>query len=246
MEAKAIRFPNIKDEAARITNKASIYKVVEEIRKKLNPVNNDGKKSSRKERQLKKMQQSCFKDLFSMRQINFSGGLVHHLVKRQSVSTDTSIMEFNFNGKGAQFTRNEFGLITGLNMGPIPTEKPLHTSDRIRSEYFNNEDKITNAMVKDAFTYTKHFMEEDDMVKLSLIYLLECGILGKESQTHIDNDHLAIVEDLEYFNSYPWGTLSYNSTMTSLAKALLKKDGVMNPSGTYSLGGFTLAFQVYH
>ena len=39
-------------------------------------------------------------------------------------------------------------------------------------------------MVKDA-------LEEDDMVKLSLIYLLECGILGKESQTHIDNEHLA-------------------------------------------------------
>ena len=97
-------------------------------------------------------------------------------------------------------------------------------------------------MVKDAFTYTKHFMEEDDMVKLSLIYLLECGILGKESQTHIDDEHLAMVEDLDYFNSYPWGTLSYNSTMTSLAKALLKKGGVMNPYRTYSLGGFTLAF----
>ena len=50
MEAKTIRLPNIKDETARITNKASIYKVVKEIRKKLNPVSNDGKKSSRKER----------------------------------------------------------------------------------------------------------------------------------------------------------------------------------------------------
>ena len=126
-----------------------------------------------------------------MRQINFSGVLVHHLAKRQSVSIDTSIMEFNFNGKGAQFTRNEFELITGLNMGPIPTEKPLHTSDQIRSEYLNGEDRITNAMVKHAFTYTKHFMEEDDIMKLSLIYLLECGILEKESQTHIDNEHLA-------------------------------------------------------
>ena len=129
MEPKPIWFPNIKYEATHTTNKASIYKVVEEIRKKLNPISNDGKKSRTKERQLEKMQQSCFKDLFSMRQINFSGGLVHHLVKRQSVSTDTSIMEFNFNGKGVQFTRNEFGLITGLNMGPIPIKKPLHTSD---------------------------------------------------------------------------------------------------------------------
>ena len=49
-------------------------------------------------------------------------------------------------------------------------------------------------MVKDAFTYTKHFIEEDDMVKLSLIYLLECGILRKNSQTRIDKEHLAIVE----------------------------------------------------
>ena len=60
MEAKTIRLPNIKDETARITNKASIYKVVKEIRKKLNPVSNDGEKFSRKKRQLKKMQQSWF------------------------------------------------------------------------------------------------------------------------------------------------------------------------------------------
>ena len=97
-------------------------------------------------------------------------------------------------------------------------------------------------MVKDAFTYTKHFMEEDDMVKLSLIYLLECGILGTESQTHIDNEHLTMVEDLDYFNSYSWGTLSYNSTMTSLAKGLVEKGWIYEPLWNLFIRGFHTCF----
>lgn len=87
-------------------------------------------------------------------------------------------------------------------------------------------------------------MEEDDLVKLILIYHLECGLFGKESQTHIDNDHLAIVDDPNYFNNYLWGELSYTTTITSLHKALEKKGEVMNKSCTYRLEGCPIAFQI--
>ena len=113
-------------------------------------------------------------------------------------------MELNSGGKAAKFTKQEFGIIIGLKMGPLPTKKPNATPSRLLDENFNNEEKITNAIVKDVFIETKQFMEDDDIQKLALMYFLECSILGKKSKALIDIKHLVMVEDLDYFNSYPW------------------------------------------
>ncbi|KAF3442814.1 hypothetical protein FNV43_RR16732 [Rhamnella rubrinervis] len=87
--------------------------------------------------------------------------------------------------------------------------------------------------------------DKDDMVKLTLIYSLECGILGKESQVGINEQHLSMVEDLNYFNQYAWGLESYNATIISMHRALGLRQGKLNESATYSLCGFPLAFQVW-
>ncbi|KAF3456074.1 hypothetical protein FNV43_RR00717 [Rhamnella rubrinervis] len=84
---------------------------------------------------------------------------------------------------------------------------------------------------------------EDDFMRLALIYFLECGLLGKESQVRINLDYLSMVEDLNFFNQYSWGLVSYNATLRSLQKALDLHRGELNKSSTYSLGGFPLAFQ---
>ncbi|KAF3448886.1 hypothetical protein FNV43_RR09602 [Rhamnella rubrinervis] len=52
-----------------------------------------------------------------------------------------------------------------------------------------------------------------------------------------------MVEDLNYFNQYSWGLVSYNATLISLHKALDLHHGELNKSSTYSLGGFPLAFR---
>ena len=62
---------------------------------------------------------------------------------------------FNFRGKAAKFTIQEIGIITGLKMGPVPTEKPNASLSRLLNDYFNNDEKITNAIVKDVFIETK-------------------------------------------------------------------------------------------
>ena len=111
-------------------------------------------------------------------------------------------MKFNFGGKATKFIKQEFGIITGLKMDPLPTEKPNASPRRLLDDYFNNEEKITNAIIKDVFIETKYFMEDDDILKLALLYFLEYGILGKESKSQINIEHFAMVEDLDYFNNY--------------------------------------------
>ncbi|KAF3449690.1 hypothetical protein FNV43_RR10421 [Rhamnella rubrinervis] len=74
-------------------------------------------------------------------------------------------MEFNFEGSILHFGKKEFGLVTDLKMGLVPKRKETSSYNRIKDEYFNNEETITNTMVKEVFTTIEKYMEDDDMAK---------------------------------------------------------------------------------
>ncbi|KAF3455632.1 hypothetical protein FNV43_RR00269 [Rhamnella rubrinervis] len=182
-----------------------------------------------------------------MHNIVLNAGIIHNMIARQAESLNEGAMEFNFNGNGAIFIRKEFGIITGLKMENTLDLQPPPYSDRIRNTYFGHIHKIKNRDVRNVFMHIKQnrLEYEDDFVRLALIYFLECGLLGKESQVCINLDYLSILEDLNYFNQYSWGLVSYNATLISLHKALDLHHGELNKSSTYSLCGFPLAFQVW-
>ncbi|KAF3451346.1 hypothetical protein FNV43_RR07441 [Rhamnella rubrinervis] len=128
--------------------------------------------------------------------VKFSAAIVHHLLRRQIHTSDKTYMKFNFGGITTQFRKNEFSIITGLKMSPVLVNCPLPPSysyKRIREEYFNIADIITNGMVKDVYTTTTQWIEDDDMMKLSLLYILKCGLLGKESHSEVNMDHVRMV-----------------------------------------------------
>ena len=45
------------------------------------------------------------------------------------------------------------------------------------------------------------------MIKLALLYFLEHVLFGKEGKNLIDMEWVALVDNLEAFNKYPWGDL---------------------------------------
>ena len=151
---KPLKYPNLPELPVRISNKATLGKVIEDIKKRL--TTKEDNLSKKQERHLRKMKRSCFKELFNgLQRINFSAAIVHHLISRQSQGTDNTCMEFNFGGKASKFTKHKFGILTGLNIGPLPTEKPNASPSRLLDDYFNNEEKITNAIVENVFIETK-------------------------------------------------------------------------------------------
>ncbi|KAF3434738.1 hypothetical protein FNV43_RR21823 [Rhamnella rubrinervis] len=153
-----------------------------------------------------------------MQKIILSGGIVHNMLVRQADSISKDVMEFNFNGKGAIFTKREFGFIMGLKMENSVDVPSPPQSNRIKNTNFGHLKKIKNSNVRDVLLYLKRskLEDKDDMVRLALIYFLECGLLDKESQVSIDLQHLSVVEDLKYFNEYAWGLESYNATISSM------------------------------
>ena len=118
-----------------------------------------------------------------------------------------NIMEFIFNGKGAIFTKKEFSIITGLKIDTI-FDAPPPQSFRLLNTYFEGCRKIRNLELRNKFVELRidDLKQPYDLVRLSLLYFLEFGLLGNESQSTIDNEHYSMVEDL---NQYSWGLDSY-------------------------------------
>ena len=246
-QVKPLLYPNAVRDKVRVSVKSNINRCIYDIKCKF-AENNLEKPSEVRKKNLKKFNRSCFGTLYKkMSNVVLCGGLVHNLLIRQVESMSEQVMEFNFNGKGAIFTIKEFGIITGLRIdNALDAPPPPPISFRLLDTYFEGRRRTKNSELRDKFVELDidDCEKSYDLVRLGLLYILECALLGKESQSIIDMEHFSMVEDLDYFNQYPWGLESYNLTISSLHKVFKLHIGRLNASNTYSLGGFPTAFQV--
>ena len=242
--SKPLKYPTAPElRGMHLTSKCALVRCVEDIKAKF--AQNADKPSKRKARQKTLFKNSCFGRLFEqMHQLTFCGGLVHSMLARQVEPPDESLMEFNIFGQSAVFSLKEFGLITGLKLHGSSNARPP-PSQRLINTYFDGKRVIRPSVLRDVVVglRIKDLEEEDDLVKLCLLYFLECGVLCGNHKSSINMDHFSMVEDLAYFNQHPWGLESYQLLMESLHKAF-KKDDALNNSSTYTLCGMPLAFQV--
>ncbi|KAI5350438.1 hypothetical protein L3X38_003329 [Prunus dulcis] len=225
--------------------------------------------------QLEQFKTSCFGHLLNIDKIQFSGQIVHGVVLRRVAGQgvkDLDGLSFLLGCDVAQFTRQDFCLITGLRFGEVP-EVSSGESDEIRLQkrYFIDEGITCNAL-EEAFL---RCTEEDDIYKLALVYFTELVVLGRDKHLNINLNYLTLVEDLDAFNRYPWGSVSFDKTQDSLFSAPTKyvksfeneegrgkgkskvtgtsrrnekgkkdKHGETQRSG-WSFKGFTYAFQIW-
>ena len=92
-------------------------------------------------------------------------------------------------------------------------------------------------------------------MKIALLYFLEGVLLGADPKRNVSTFHMSVVDDLDMFNSYPWGTVVYDTTVDSLGgKDMAEKyrERLRKPphkqlpdvKETYTLYGFPFACQV--
>ncbi|VVA41523.1 PREDICTED: LOC109947069 isoform, partial [Prunus dulcis] len=172
--------------------------------------------------QLEQFKTSCFGHLLNIYKIQFSGQIVHGAVLRRVAGQgvkDLDGLSFLLGCGVAQFTRQDFCLITGLRFGEVP-EVSNGESDgiRLRERYFINEGITCNAL-EEAFL---RCTEEDDIYKLALVYFAELVVLGRDKHLNINLNYRTLVEDLDAFNRYPWGSVSFDKTQDSLFSAPTK------------------------
>ncbi|KAK3183237.1 hypothetical protein Dsin_030523 [Dipteronia sinensis] len=102
----------------------------------------------------------------------------------------------------------------------------------MRKENGDGSDSFRESMLNGAVRYNNKTLEaifkvassdnDEDMVKLALLYFLETVLFGKDQKVHIEAHHVELLENLETFNKYQYGRNCNETTLNSLQRDLRK------------------------
>lgn len=183
----------------------------------------------------------------------FNSPLVHHILLREVMDERPDVMSFDLRGTIATFSKKEFMLLTGLWQAPEQVVHKKVSSTHLRAKYFNGMTEINLKEFEQKYENLV-FKNDEDAVKISLVYYIELAMMGKDKvKTLVDRSLYGVVDDLQYFNSLDWGTIIWERTLKGLQRAALadkvkvyKKNVARNKRYVikYSLTGFPHAFQV--
>lgn len=109
-------------------------------------------------------------------------------------------------------------VITGLQFGNLPFI-PTATNGNcsLKKKYFCNNKTVSLSELEQAFIDCS---DEEDVFKFGLLYFVVFVLLGSEKHVNIGMRYLKLAEDVEDFQKYPWGAVSYAKTNSSLLRAL--------------------------
>ncbi|KAH0672735.1 hypothetical protein KY284_023822 [Solanum tuberosum] len=86
-------------------------------------------------------------------------------------------------------------------------------------------------------------LNKEQKLKCSLVWLVHSMLLAHDRSKIVDSNHIKMVDDLDFFKSYPWGKECFDLTL----KYLKKQSEVYKERGnaSYALYGFPWAFLIW-
>ncbi|GMN32534.1 hypothetical protein TIFTF001_048183 [Ficus carica] len=193
--------------------------------------------------------QSCIQQFMHLDTLGWSGQVFHNIVMRLTThSAMGDALWFELGEDLVRFSINEFCLITGLNCVGS-THLPVVES-RLMSRYFPNVRGVTRENLELQMSNFK-FDNDDDAVKLSLLYIVFCIPLSNASSVKIDPKYFALADNLDAFNEFPWGVLSWEATRTAICSTVENRiSSKRRPKknidkSRYSVAGFPQALLVW-
>ncbi|GMN69119.1 hypothetical protein TIFTF001_038170 [Ficus carica] len=194
--------------------------------------------------------QRCIKQFLRLSTLGWAGQLFHNIVMRL---TDHSSMGdalwFEVGEDLGRFSINEFCLITGMKCVGS-THLPLVES-RLITRYFSTVRGVSREHLELQLSNAANLDNDDDAVKLSLLYLTFSIPLSNANLVKIDPKFFALADNIAEFNDFPWGVLSWEATRTAICNSVenrvaskripLKKNDKVH----YSVAGFPHALLVW-
>ena len=204
----------------------------------------------RKIRQLSDFRRTCFGHLLDIpMDLTFSAGLLHNLLLRQvhvpGVTKDHEL-HFSVGGKLLKFTQREFCLVTGLRFGVMSDifSKPYAPiEDGIHAKYFKNDENLHLVTVWEKFQ-SGRFDKPKDGLKMALLLVANMILFGRDQRKKVILWVFELVEDLESFNSFQWGSYVYMMTCHYLRQAFWAVNKPLKTIAIYNLYGFPWALEV--
>ncbi|GMN58465.1 hypothetical protein TIFTF001_027553 [Ficus carica] len=146
-----------------------------------------------------------------------------------------------------RFSIYEFGLITGMKCVGSTHLPPMAEPKLIR-RYFPTVRGVSRENLELQMSNAKF---DNDVIKLSLLYIIFCIPLSNANSVKIDSNFFELADNLDEFNEFPWGVLSWEVTRaaicatvdnrTSSKRKPLKKSRQLH----YSIAGFPHALLVW-
>ena len=119
-------------------------------------------------------------------------------------------------------------------------------NSRLLEKFFKDKECVYVSDLEDIFL--EYEGDDDDIVKLALVYFIEISLLGKDRRTKVDIGFFKIADDWNTFNNYDWGRIVFVRTLSALKRALDKQYAKGKKKSTqtkkYTINGFPHALQV--
>ncbi|XP_026412943.1 uncharacterized protein LOC113308693 [Papaver somniferum] len=200
---------------------------------------------------LKVFEDSCFGHLIHLPEINLYANVIYNvLLKRKYPSKkdkeEKDAMSFNIGNREICFNEREFAMMSGLKFQG--SEKIDYNPEQIRlmKVHFPGQRSVK---LEDLIKKFNQLKNSKDKVKLGLLYIAEAVIMGRRSKWPVDKGLFFLVDNIEEFNRYPWGKLSYKETIQSLIclseKKNVSKSRHILGKVTHHLHGFPHVFQAW-
>ncbi|GMN54172.1 hypothetical protein TIFTF001_023288 [Ficus carica] len=159
-----------------------------------------------------------------------------------------SAVEENISEAEEVFHNIVMRLTDHLGMGS--THLPPEVESRLITRYFSTLRGVSRENLELQMS-NANFDNDDDAVKLSLLYMIFCIPLSNANFVKIDPKFLTLADNLDYFNNFPWGVLSWEATRAAICNTVenkmsskrrsLKKSNKVH----YSIAGFPHALLVW-
>ncbi|GJR57259.1 phospholipase-like, aminotransferase-like mobile domain protein [Tanacetum coccineum] len=203
---------------------------------------------------------TCFGPWLDITYVENDDGMIHYVLQKQCCVDDDSFdlpLIYNVNGHNLHFGRCEFCLVTGFKFGMVSFREyrngDIPFRNRLFPEKIGNDVKIIDvlALIEDEEKFSK--VSDEDAIRLCLLLSLNVIFIGRELVSVVDDALLRMVDNLDAWNTFPWGEYIWRLLYDSIRKVSSKHklehlDGLRkNPNHvpSYSLSGFLFAFKIW-
>lgn len=178
------------------------------------------------QRELQIFERTCFGYFLQFKDMRFDLVLVHLFILREVIRRDMrDQLWFQINGVNMRFSLYEFALVTDLYFSTftnIAMYMPQEARNRIRDTYFKGVRSMTHSDIKRVFIMRPQGGDDDDVVKLALLYCFHMVLLGNDDNKKVNIQFLQLVDYYDGFNVFPWVKLAWDTTYQSICKAITK------------------------
>ncbi|XP_052176710.1 uncharacterized protein LOC127791017 [Diospyros lotus] len=155
-------------------------------------------------------------------------------------------MWFELGGVAYQYGKQEFTLITRLRFSPIDREilqtRPAKDGS-LRTRLFPDKEVVNLEDIKELLD-TKPDVDKDDALKMEYLAMVNMLLMGHDERASIEDFHWSLVQDLESFRSFPWGTYIYSQRLHYIRLATTGWKLNAQVGKKVNLYAFVWAFQV--